>query len=167
MRKLNVLLAAFLALPLFAIDPDFLRAWERVHERQPETLASTARIAPESEPGAPLTIRGAVVDGDERAIRDAVVFAYQTDAEGLYDRPGTPPHSWRLHGWARTDAQGRFTFQTIRPASYPNTRIRPHVHFTVVRSNGWRYLPHELELAHGDTAPAVDVILRLEEGRRF
>jgi protocatechuate 3,4-dioxygenase beta subunit len=58
-----------------------------------------------------------------------VVFAYQTDRGGRYntaDRPG-----WRLRGWARTDAKGRFQFHTIRPGSYPNGQTAAHVHITI------------------------------------
>ena len=33
--------------------------------------------------------------------------------------------------WAKTDAEGRFEFATIRPAPYPNRRTAAHVHLTI------------------------------------
>jgi len=59
------------------------------------------------------------------------VFAYHTDRGGRYDRAGAPAHSWRLHGWAQADAEGRFEFLTIRPGAYPSRREPAHVHLTV------------------------------------
>src|SRR5688572_19657937 len=95
-------------------DVEFIRALERTQQSRPSTLASNARIAPATEPGTPLVIHGRAFAADGRTpLRDAIVFAYHTDREGLYDRPGTAAHSWRLRGWARTDADGRFEFQTI------------------------------------------------------
>jgi protocatechuate 3,4-dioxygenase beta subunit len=43
-----------------------------------------------------------------------IVFAYQTDHTGVYNRRGAD--GWRLHGGARTDAEGRFELHTIRAA---------------------------------------------------
>jgi protocatechuate 3,4-dioxygenase beta subunit len=56
-----------------------------------------------------------------------IVYAYQTDATGEYHNG--PDRVARLHGWARTDSQGRFVFRTIRPAPYPGNSIAAHIHF--------------------------------------
>jgi protocatechuate 3,4-dioxygenase beta subunit len=60
-----------------------------------------------------------------------VVFAYQTDRDGIYfseERPGSP---WRLQGWARTDEKGRFELRTIRPGPYPDRGVPAHIHLTL------------------------------------
>lgn len=158
---------ALLTVPLSAVDRDFLSAWERAQRDRPQSLTSAARIAPSGEPGTPLTIEGRVVDAEGRAIRDAVVFAWQTDNTGVYDRPGTPLHSWRLRGWVRTGERGTFTFTTIRPAPYPGRVARAHVHFTVTRSNGQRYFVDDLEFDEGKPMPIAKVVLRLEEKGKF
>ncbi|HEX7831764.1 MAG TPA: hypothetical protein VF787_19065 [Thermoanaerobaculia bacterium] len=167
MRTKLAVALALIALPLFAVDYEYVAAWEAAQKRQPAHPPHTARIAPVNEPGTPLTIRGRVADAAGHAIRDAVVFAYHTDATGVYDRPGTPAHSWRLYGWATTDARGTFVFETIRPAPYPNRNVPAHVHFTVVRSNGQRYFANDLEFEEGKAAPAADVTLKLDEKNRF
>lgn len=123
-----VAIVTFLA-PLAAQDRAFVRAYERAQEEKPATAGPVARIAPETEPGTPLVIEGRVYREDGRtAAAGITVFAYQTDANGLYDEPSAGPHSWRLKGWAVTDREGRFTFHTIRPASYPNATVPQHVH---------------------------------------
>ncbi|HUF24588.1 MAG TPA: hypothetical protein VMN81_10705 [Vicinamibacterales bacterium] len=127
MKALPIVFALALATP--AQDVEFARAWERAQAAQPARVGSVARIAPESEPGTPLVINGRLYQADGRTPAPGItVFAYHTDARGLYDVPSAGPHSWRLKGWAVTDAEGRFTFHTIRPASYPNASVAQHVH---------------------------------------
>lgn len=91
-------------------------------------VTSTGIIATSSEPGERLIVNGQVFapDGVTPA-PDVIVYAYQTDAAGLYhnDASGIA----RLHGWAKTDATGHFEFRTIRPSPYPNRSIPAHIHF--------------------------------------
>jgi protocatechuate 3,4-dioxygenase beta subunit len=110
-------------------DLEFIRALERAQRQRPRTPMSHARIAPVGEPGTPLTIAGRLFDRDGHSPMPGItVFAYHTDAQGLYDVPSNGPHSWRLKGWALTDADGRFQFDTIRPAPYPGRNVAAHVH---------------------------------------
>ena len=136
------------ATPLAAQDVEFIRALEQAQQTRPAALSSTARIAPAAEPGTALVIHGHAFAADRRTpLAGAIVFAYHTDREGHYDRPGAPAHSWRLRGWAKTDAEGRFQFTTIRPGAYPGTRIAQHVHFTLFTAGGERYHAGELNFA--------------------
>lgn len=200
MKRRNVLttagaLAATVLLARLAEpqDVEFVRALERAQAQRPQSLSSSARIAPENEPGTPLAIHGRLVDGDGKsALAGAVVFAYHTDREGLYDRRSAGAHSWRLRGWVRTDAQGRFELRTIRPGSYPSTRVPAHVHFTVFAGDA-RYHAGELRFADdplispseraaaersgdfGEVRPVrvtagvqhVDLVIRLDRNERF
>jgi protocatechuate 3,4-dioxygenase beta subunit len=84
-------------------------------------------------------LHGRIVNADGSPAANAIVFAYHTDRTGLYDRREAGPHSWRLKGWARAGQDGRFTFQTIRPGSYPDSRNPAHVHFTAFLPSGERY----------------------------
>ena len=96
----------------------------------PPTVSSMGVIAGPHEPGARMVISGEVFAPDGvTPVGGAFVYAYQTDATGEYrnDANGVA----RLHGFARTDANGRFEFQTIRPAPYPNRGIPAHVHFHI------------------------------------
>ena len=150
---LLVTLFVTLQIPANAQDVEFIRALERIQAKRPAEIGSTARIAPESEPGTPLVIHGRVFAEDgRRPLRDAIVFAYHTDRDGLYDRRGSSPHSWRLRGWARTDADGRFEFHTIRAGSYPSGNQAAHVHFTIFTADA-RYHGGALEF---DDVPLID-----------
>lgn len=109
------------------------------------TTGSKGRIAPASEPGVPLTVRGTLFRADGRTpIGGGLVFAYHTDRTGLYNDAQTP-HVWRLRGAVRTASDGTFEFQTIRPASYPNSRIPQHIHVALRTADGdfhageWRF----------------------------
>jgi protocatechuate 3,4-dioxygenase, beta subunit len=118
-----------------AQDLEYLQALERAQRDRPGTLSASGRIAPAGEPGTPLIIHGRVFRADGAApAPDVIVFAYHTDATGHYDVPSAAPHSWRLRGWVRTDASGRFEFTTIRPAPYPNRTAAAHVHFSIEAS---------------------------------
>ena len=74
-------------------------------------------------------------DGKPRA--NVVVYAYQTDAAGIYPPPEKSLSRWadrhgRLRGWAVSDANGKYTFDTIRPASYPGQSVPQHIHLHVI-----------------------------------
>lgn len=90
------------------------------------------RIAARDEPGSALTITGMVVDGAGAAIKGASLYVYQTDTRGYYTPENAQANQLaRIHGWLRTDRRGQFEIATIRPGTYPSTRIPQHVHFIV------------------------------------
>lgn len=131
-------------------DDEFLTALASAQRDRPQTLLAAARIAPASEPGTPLVIHGRVLGEDGRTpVAGAIVFAYHTDRDGTYDRPGAAAHSWRLRGWAQTETDGRFEFATIRPGAYPSRREAAHVHLTVYTAKA-RY--HAGEILFADDA---------------
>ncbi|HJR58381.1 MAG TPA: hypothetical protein VJ813_03240 [Vicinamibacterales bacterium] len=135
-------------------DLEFIAALERAQRARPKQLASRARIAPESEPGTPMVVHGrAVTEDGKTPVGGAIVFAYHTDREGHYDRPGAGAHSWRLKGWALTDADGTFEFRTIRPGPYPGRNTPAHIHFNIFLADGRRYWADGLEFADDPLVP--------------
>lgn len=87
---------------------------------------STA-LAPRGERGKPLIVDGRVYRPDGRTPAAGVlVYAYQTGADGLYNKPGS--RAVRIRGWMTTDQEGRFRFETIRPGAYPGARVPAHIH---------------------------------------
>ncbi len=110
---------------------------EAVFQGLPETLEWSSRIAPIGEPGEPMRIEGTVRNGDGGVAPGVIVYAYQTDSQGLYPpdeqfRGLAAGRHGRLRGWALTDAEGRYAFDTIRPAGYPGTDLPQHVHMHVL-----------------------------------
>ncbi|MCP5144584.1 MAG: hypothetical protein H6978_07140 [Gammaproteobacteria bacterium] len=103
------------------------------YEAMPAKIESSARLAPSSEPGVPLRVRGRVIGPDGRPRAGVIVYGYQTDQHGIYP-PVVPPRSsvsnfhGRLRGWVKTDANGRYMFDTIRPGSYGGNPEHIHMH---------------------------------------
>jgi protocatechuate 3,4-dioxygenase beta subunit len=160
MKTALLLTAVIACAPAPAQDLEYERALERAQAAKPRRLTSVARIAPESEPGTPLVIAGRVYRADGRTPAPGItVFAYHTDRTGVYDDRANGAHSWRLKGWALTDAEGRFEFRTIRPAAYPGRTEPQHVHFSIEGPSVPRQSPAALEF---DDDPLITARLRDE-----
>ncbi len=101
----------------------------------PQEIGNHAVISPSGEKGEPLEISGTIFQNDGVTPAEGVIlYLYHTDAEGLYSR-GSGTACARRHGllraWVKTGKDGKYSFRTIRPASYPNTSIEQHIHATI------------------------------------
>ncbi len=116
---------------------------EAVFVGRPATLTSRTRIAPVGEPGEPMTLEGTVRDARGKPVAGVIVYAYHTNAKGLYPSKTPPRDAVERHGslraFAKTGSDGAYRFETIRPASYPNTRFAQHVHMHVVEPGRCHY----------------------------
>jgi protocatechuate 3,4-dioxygenase beta subunit len=119
-----VIAGSLLALPVLAADPSRIA---------PKDAPSVASVAPADEPGSRLEVSGVVYAADGKTpVATASVYVYQTDARGYYrpdDAMGN--RNPRLMALLRTDGQGRYSYRTIRPGSYPNSRVPQHIHYEV------------------------------------
>lgn len=114
-------------------DPAWLKSWNEAQEQRPQSITPRGRIGSQDEPGTPLIVAGLVVRPDGQPAADVLVHAYHRDRDGFDFGPNDKAlTTWRLHGWARTDADGCFEFQTIRPAPDHLGREGAHIHFTFV-----------------------------------
>ncbi len=85
--------------------------------------------------GERMTIQGRVLDGDGRAVPDAVLEVWQADGAGEYaQRVELDAHTGEgaFFGFGRipTDDDGKFRFSTIKPGSVSapdGTRQAPHI----------------------------------------
>jgi len=109
---------------------------EAVFEGAPANPSTKSRIAPKGEPGEPLVLTGVVTGGDGKPRAGVIVYAYHTNAQGIYpgrdDAKTASERHGQLRGWALTDANGRYAFETIRPAAYPRNTIPQHIHMHVI-----------------------------------
>lgn len=104
---------------------------QTIHEA-PASAPSTGRVAPQGEPGQPLHVSGVVVGPDGAPVSGASLYVFQTDHEGYYGvKPVSDNRNPRLKLYLRSDAKGSWAFETIKPGSYPNSRVPPHIHFEV------------------------------------
>jgi protocatechuate 3,4-dioxygenase beta subunit len=91
-----------------------------------------------------MRLEGVVRDLRGEPVPGVIVYAYQTDATGVYP-PGndarTPDGQLHgtLRGWLRTDDRGRYTIETIRPGAYPNDIEPQHIHIHVIEPGRCTY----------------------------
>jgi protocatechuate 3,4-dioxygenase beta subunit len=78
-----------------------------------ESLLLRERSEPE------LIVHGRISGPDGEAVPNAKIEVWQTDSNGMYDIQDSEQPEDNLRGWYRSDADGRFQINTIRPTSYP------------------------------------------------
>lgn len=106
-------------------------------DEAPASVSWSTRIASANEPGERLVVTGYVFRADGiTPAPDVLIYAYHTNAEGVYPKRGDETGNGRRHGylrgWVKTDSTGHYRFETIRPAAYQSHGGEPaHIHYTV------------------------------------
>jgi protocatechuate 3,4-dioxygenase, beta subunit len=124
-----------------------------------ENVPAKIGMISDKEPGEPLIVSGVIVAPDGRTPLEGIkLYVYQTDATGVYSTVGGggDNRNTRIHGVMRTGADGRYEFRTIKPASYPNSRISAHIHAYVSGTDYPEYWIDEYNFAD-DPLVAEDV----------
>jgi len=70
-------------------------------------------------PGPELFVIAFVVDRDGKPVADAEIDVWQSSTEGLYENQDPTQADMNLRGKFTTDAQGKISFRSIKPAGYP------------------------------------------------
>jgi len=110
----------------------------------PLDAPSTGRVAEVSEPGDRFVIVGQALDGG-RPVGNVSIYAFHADADGFYTRDGlNSDQNARMFSVFRTDADGRYRYETIRPSGYND--LSAHVHH-VINADGYKPRLHDLWLA--------------------
>jgi protocatechuate 3,4-dioxygenase beta subunit len=122
-----------------------------------------------------LRVRGRLLDEQCRPVAGVLVDLWQADTFGRYRHPADPNPARPdpdFQGWGQavTDAEGRYSFRTIKPAAYPlafledgradrSTGYRtPHIHFRASR-RGYAELATQMYFA-GEKLNESDLVLR-------
>ena len=122
---------------------------------------STGVLYTANEPGTKIIIKGHVTNAQGKPIANASIHIFQTDSHGYYTpldsaekKMGEPDA--RLFCFLKTDSNGNFEINTIRPASYPlqyNGRTIPqHVHNNITAAG---YKDKNLQMVFDDD-PAMN-----------
>jgi len=113
-------------------------------------------IVTPDEPGIRIVVNGTVTDRTGKPLDRVLIYFYQTSTKGWYSdtgvhirrNEGDHRHS-RLFGYVKTDANGRFNINTIRPNGYPGSDFAGHIHIQMWNKDG-TYLtgiPGELQFS--------------------
>lgn len=109
---------------------------EALYDYGDQELKAIATLPGFNENSPQLILTGTVFERDGKTpAAGTILYIYHTDREGLYSG-GDASSTWsRRHGryraWVKTDAQGKYTFYTFRPAAYPSGSEAEHIHITV------------------------------------
>lgn len=102
--------------------------------------------------GPKLEVSGIVYTADGKTpAKDVVMYMYHTDQNGIYARKGDEKGWGKRHGyirgWLKTNAKGEYHFNTLRPASYPNSTNPQHIHIIIKEPGKNEYWIDEFEFA--------------------
>ncbi len=97
----------------------------------PKDVSWRTVLSKDADKGEKMLISGTVFETDGKTpAPNVLIYLYHTDIEGYYGRNGEHRHG-RYRGWLLTDAKGKYEFQTIKPAPYPENRFAAHIHTTI------------------------------------
>ncbi len=97
--------------------------------------AEKITITSPNEAGTRITVKGQVLDKKGAPQKNSLLYFYQTSDYGWYadtavhilEKEGDMKHA-RLFGYLKTDDNGEFSFETIKPNGYPKSSITGHIH---------------------------------------
>lgn len=124
----------------------------------PENLSYQVTIPSVGEPGEKMKLSGTVFLADGKTpAKDVILYFYHTNSKGIYpthgDETGWGKRHGYLRGWVKTDKEGKYEVNTIRPGTYPSRTDPAHVHITVKEPNRKEYWIDEYVFADD---PLVD-----------
>ncbi|MEP2031278.1 MAG: protocatechuate 3,4-dioxygenase subunit alpha [Paracoccaceae bacterium] len=127
-------------------------------------------IAGPNAKGEPIRIEGLVLDGTGSPVKDALLEAWQANAEGIYahsEHPGETEEGFRGWGRAATDFEtGQWSFDTVKPgpvAGSSGTLMAPHINLWIVARGINVGLNTRLYFSDEESANDIDPILNLVE----
>lgn len=116
--------------------------------------ADDITIVTKIEPGVRIVVNGIVTNNSGKPLANILVYFYHTSDKGWYSDTavhikkyeGDHRHS-RLFGYVKTDSNGKFKIQTIRPTGYPQSDFAGHIHIQMWKEDGTYLLgvPGELQ----------------------
>lgn len=118
---------------------------------------------PDTE-GEHIRIEGRVLDGEGKAVNDALIEIWQADAQGRYAHPSDPrPSNAAFRGFGRfgtgTDPHNRFVFRTIKPGRVDAVQA-PHIAVIVTMRGMLNHVFTRLYFADEASANARDPVLQ-------
>lgn len=126
------------------------------------TRFSNIHIPPPNEAGQLITVKGTVKDSKGSPLKNIKLFVFHTDAKGYYAPTDAATKSMnepdpRLFGYVVTDKDGKYSFETIHPGTYPRKYegrfIPQHIHIQIIEKG---YEPFSIQMAFEDDPAMKD-----------
>ena len=139
--------------------------WCGATEVSPDDLSWETTIAGKDEEGERLIITGTVYKNDAKTpAENVVLYMYHTNKMGVYPKKGNETGNGKRHGylrgWVKTNENGEYKINTIRPASYPSQTQAAHIHVTIKEPGKEEYWIESFHF-EGDPLLTEKVINRL------
>lgn len=109
---------------------------EALFEYQNKILKSVDTL-PEFDRNEPkMRVTGIVYKKDGKTpAENVIIYIYHTNRKGVYqtrgDETGWAKRHGYIRGWVKTGKDGKYTFYSFRPASYPDGSEPEHIHITI------------------------------------
>lgn len=131
-------------------------------------LNATDTLPDFNEQGPKLIVTGTIYQADGKTpASDVVLYVYHTDQKGAYSKKGNEEGWGKRHGyirgWIKTGKDGRYTFYTLRPASYPGGQNPAHIH-PVIKEPGLS--PYYIDEYLFDDDPVLSASERARQEKR-
>jgi protocatechuate 3,4-dioxygenase beta subunit len=104
-----------------------------------ENLSWIDTLPDYNERGPKLVVSGVIYQADGKPAKDVVLYIYHTDQTGHYtnrnNEKGYAGHHGYIKGWMKTNTKGQYRFYTLKPVSYPDSKIPAHIHPVIKEPN--------------------------------
>ena len=104
--------------------------------------------------GEKIQITGTIYQSDGKIpAENVILYIYHTDQDGIYPTKGNEEGWAKRHGyirgWIKTRSDGKYTFYTLKPGTYPSGSAPAHIHPVILEPDGKYYWIEEF-LFNGD-----------------
>jgi protocatechuate 3,4-dioxygenase, alpha subunit len=129
--------------------------------------AFTSDLVTPDASGERIRIEGRVFDGDGAPVPDAMLEIWQADSQGRFadpqDKRAVPNTAFRGFGRCGTDANGEYSFDTIKPGAVPDPDGKPQAPHILLAIFGRGMLLHLYTRIYfeGEAANSADPVLAL------
>lgn len=141
---------------------------EALYEYGNKVLNPVDTIPGFEEAAEKLKVTGVIYKQDGKTPAAGVIlYLYHTNEAGIYE-PTANPVGWEKRhgqhrGWIKTGKDGRYTFYTFRPASYPGTTVAQHIHATIKPPG---YSEYYIDSYHFDDDPNLTKTIKSNRANR-
>ncbi|UII32027.1 intradiol ring-cleavage dioxygenase [Fulvivirga ulvae] len=109
---------------------------EAIYEYGSRVLTSIDTLPDFDQHDNKIKITGIIYQNDgETPAKDVILYVYHTNEAGIYptrgDEKGWAKRHGYIRGWVKTGDDGKYTFYTFKPGSYPGGTAAAHIHPTI------------------------------------